>query len=253
MAHPIDEADIVAEISDVDPSEWLIATDADGTLWTGDVGEDVWSALTTSELLSEESAPASRALAEAAGLPTDGDATEVSSRLFDAYQDGHLDDRASFEAAALALSGHDVADITARIDDALRAVDLHARTHGAMRRIMKAARGRGLDVVIVSASARVVIERAVLVADIDVSGVIGVELATDGTHLSPTLAAELPYREGKAQLLRRRIGQKRVLFAFGDSPYDAELLRLAKTPVAVRPKAKLLAAGVDGLRELRLG
>lgn len=249
---PISAAEIVAEINACDPREWLIATDADGTLWDGDVGEDVWASLTDHDLLSEESAPASSVLAAAAGLSTDGDATALSARLRDAYARGALDDRASFEAAALALSGHDLQTVVPHVDAALRAAGVRARTHAAMRAIVGAARARGVDVVVVTASARIVVERALAEAELEVSAILGVELEQHGQHLSPALAAALPYREAKAALLRAHAPGGRVLFAFGDSPYDAELLRLARTPVAVRPKPRLVSAGVPGLRELSL-
>lgn len=246
----IGAAEVVEQLSACDPREWLVATDADGTLWDGDVGEDVWAALIARSLLHADSAPASRALAEAAGLSTAGDATALSARLRGAYDRGALDDRASFEAAALALAGHELGELVPVIDDALRAAGVRGRTRRAMREIVDAARARGVEVVVVTASARVVVERALVEAGLEVSAVLGVELTRRGARLLPPLDGALPYRGAKAALLRAHAPDKRVLCAFGDSQYDADLLRLARTPVAVRPRAALAAAGVDGLREL---
>ncbi len=249
---PIDSAEIIDELARCDPREWLVATDADGTLWSGDVGEDVWASLTEHELLSEESAPASSALAEAAGLSTAGDATELSARLRGAYTRGALADLAAFEAAALALSGRELEDLTPLVDEALLAAGIRARPHRAMREIVDAARARGVDVVVVTASARLVVERALALTGLCVTAVLGVELSQQGTHLSPRLKGALPYRADKARLLREHAPAASVRFAFGDSPYDADLLRLARTPVAVKPRPALVSAGIAGLRELTL-
>ncbi|MCC6644714.1 MAG: haloacid dehalogenase-like hydrolase [Polyangiaceae bacterium] len=244
--------EVVAELDGRDPGEWILATDADGTLWRGDVGEDVWRDAALGGRCDDAAAPRSRELAREAGLDTSGDASALSARLLDAYERGVVGDLTAFEAAAIALAGRTEQEAARQIDEALERAELGRRARPELRAVLDAARARGLDVVVVTASARLVVERALAVAGLRRSAIAGIELASRGGVLCAALAAPIPYRSGKVARLRTMAGGRRVLAAFGDSAFDAELLGAARLPVAVAPRPGLLDAGVPGLRELCL-
>jgi phosphoserine phosphatase len=60
-------------------------------------------------------------------------------------------------------------------------------------------------------------------------------------RLAPELGAPATYGDGKVHALEGALAQRSVLAAFGDSAYDAALLRISRAPVAVSPSSKLLA------------
>ena len=56
----------------------------------------------------------------------------------------------------------------------------------------------------------------------------------------------IPYGSGKVTHLRERLGADRVLYAaFGDNAFDVAMLREARLPVAIRPKARLVERAAE--------
>jgi phosphatidylglycerophosphatase C len=79
--------------------------------------------------------------------------------------------------------------------------------------------------------------------------VLAVRPAMKDGRIAPGLEGPLVYGEGKLTVLRAARPDAAILGAFGDSTYDAAMLRAARVPVAVHPSKGLvdLADTIPGL------
>jgi phosphoserine phosphatase len=244
-------AELVAALEGEAPG--VVATDADGTLWSGDVGED-WLDAVAAGTAGVDDASVVRAAERLVGVHRS--AAEVILAARAAYEAGALAEVGYFELAALTLTGAragagtdaDHGAIRARIRASLVAAGLPGRLIAETRAVIEGARAHGHRVVVVSASPRLVVEEAVAAAGLAVDHVIGLELAEDGLSTK----TPFPYADGKALLLVGHAGAALVHAALGDSAFDAAMLALARNPLAVRPRQALVnaAASVPGLRLL---
>ncbi len=220
----------------------LLAFDADGTLWEGDVGHDTFDALLAARGVRDAAGPALVDEARRHGLPAEGaDATALARALYGAYAAGaYPEDRAcAMMAWAFAGFRHDECEAFAR--DVIARAGLEGRLQAEVSPVLAWARSAGVDVWIVSASPRASVEAAARALGFDARKVIALTPAEapDGTLL-PRALEPLPYDQGKADLLRRATGGAPVLAAFGNGSFDAPMLWLAENPVAVRPSPALL-------------
>lgn len=228
----------------------LLASDADGTIWDGDVGIDLFEAVLASRGVREAAREALAAEARAIGLAAEGDANALTAALYEAYKiDRYPHDRA-FAMMAWVFAGHhrdELATLCARV---LREGRIEARIRPELRTIFGWAASRGVEVYVVSASARAMVELAVKHLGIASDHVAAMTpaVSVEGVLL-PELAGPIVYGEGKlAALARARAGSggaagspAALLGAFGDSAYDAAMLRAARVPVAVTPAPGLVA------------
>jgi len=234
------------------PSHAVIAFDCDGTLWSGDVGEDWFVELVERAGFYESASRAMRDEARAHGLHAEGSDREVAESLVAAMYAGAYEERRLYELMAWAGAGRTDDEVRAVIDAMLARVGLGARLHGETLAILECARERGLRAVAVSASPRAVIEACLEHLGIAPHAVCAATQAKEGAMLAPRLSAPLPYQHGKVLALREAIGKTPVVVALGDSAFDLEMLSLAEVPLAVRPKSALRAraAELSTLREL---
>jgi len=240
----VSSAAVVAGLAKASPA--VIATDADGTLWTGDVGEDWLSAVEAGE--ARVNLAHLRDLTARAGLGPITTARDVVRLARAAYEAGSLDEVTYFDLVALSFGGVDDRVARAAVRDALVAANLEARLVPETLAVLRGARAAHHRVVVVSASPRLVVEEALALAGVTVEHVIGIE-PMEG-HLRTR--APRPYGAGKASHLDAYRGATNVHVALGDSGFDAAMLARAATPLAVRPKESLvaIAAEVPGLRLL---
>ena len=235
----------------------VLASDADGTIWDGDVGIELFEALLREEAVREEAREALGDEAASLGLPREGDANALAAALYDAYRsDRYAHDRA-FAMMAWAFAGYGRVELEAFIDRVLGGPSFAARVRPAMRSLFDWAKGRGVEVFVVSASARPIVEVAVRALGIEPSHVAAMTTAmSDEGVVLPRLDGPIVYGEGKLAALAALRGGSAgvVLGAFGDSAYDAALLRAAQVPVAVTPARPLvaLASSIPGLVSLDL-
>jgi phosphoserine phosphatase len=82
-----------------------------------------------------------------------------------------------------------------------------------------------------------VVEAAARLVSID--SVIAATPEVDGETVLASVVRPIPYGEGKVHGLRARMGSAPLLAAFGDNAFDVAMLKEARVPVAVRPKARL--------------
>lgn len=230
--------------------EPALAFDADGTLWRGDVGCDLFQGAIESRLFTDEALDLFRREAASIGLSEDGDATALASRLLDAFNEGRWEDGPAAVTMALSFVGVRPAALEALADEVMAKVGLRERLHPGVAEIIAWANGRSVRVQVVSASPIAAVHAAVRPLGIADDRVLAMRprVRDDGT-LGGELDGESVYGEGKVKALERALPGVTLLGAFGDSAGDAFMLRLSRVPVAVGPSQRLLdvAHTVPGL------
>jgi phosphoserine phosphatase len=223
------------------PPGALLAFDADGTLWEGDVGFDTFRALLDARGVREGARAALAEEARRYGLPPADDPHALAAALYDAYLAGAYPEDRACSMMAWAFAGFRRDECEAFARDAIGRACLAARLQAEVEPVLAWARAHGVDAWIVSASPRAAVEAAARAVGLDPRLVVAVTPAEapDGTLLPSTLEP-MPYEDGKARALRAAAGDAPVLAAFGNSAFDEPMLRLAAVPVAVRPSRALL-------------
>ncbi len=218
----------------------VVAFDGDGTLWDGDVGDELFFALLAHGDVRE---PAKIRLideARAVSMDTRGTPIEIAQRIFDAYREGHYSERKVCEMIGWLCAGWSRAEVTRFAEEMIPSGALEARLHVEAIEIGVAVQQLGARVVIVSASPRQIVEvaaqRVGFIAD-----VIATTPRYAGDIMSPMVDEPIPYDEGKVTNLRNYLREGALVAAFGDNAFDVPMLRAAKIAVAVRPKQRLVA------------
>jgi phosphatidylglycerophosphatase C len=241
----------IAAARDASPGG-LVACDGDGTLWTGDVGEDLFHALVAKGPLLAPAAAQLRADAKEHGLDDGGTAQDVARRIYHAYLAHAFPEERVCEMMTWAFAGwtHDAVVTFAR--EVIASVGLDARIHAEVTTALAWARAEGIEIFLVSASPRVVVEEAALRVGIDAAHVLAATPLYEGGTMLPAVERPIPYGDGKVGAIRAAAHGRTVYAAFGDNAFDVAMLREAKVPVAVRPKDRLRAraAEVVGLVEI---
>jgi phosphatidylglycerophosphatase C len=227
-----------------------IAFDGDGTLWSGDIGEDFFEALLEDGNLSEVAHEALVREAEAERLETSGGAVAVARRIHAGYLAGTFPEERVCEIMTWAFAGwrHDEAEAFA--EKVLVKVGLDGRLHTEALRVVAWAREHGVTTYLVSASPRAVVEQAARRVGIELPNVASATEERDAKGVIVASAVRpIPYGPGKVMHLRAKLGARPLYAAFGDNAFDVAMLREARTPVAIRPKPRLVerAAEVPGL------
>jgi phosphatidylglycerophosphatase C len=245
--------DEVLEALSKAPATAVVAFDCDGTLWSGDVGEDWFVALIEREGLAKSASEAMRAEAVAHGVSVDSQSDRAVAEALLAAANAHrYDERRLYELMAWAGAGRTEAEVARIIDAMLDRVGLRERLYEETLAIIRAALAEGRKAVAVSASPRAVVEASLAYVGVAATAVCAATQAIDGETLLPSLSAPMPYAHGKVVGLRALIGDAPVAVALGDSAFDLEMLSLATQPLAVRPKPALREQGgaLSSLREL---
>jgi phosphoserine phosphatase len=231
----------------------VVATDGDGTLWSGDVGEDLFHAFLKHGRVE---APALRAMALEARehrISDAGTGAEVARRLYDAYLEGNFPEERICELMTWCFAGWTHREVQAFARTVVEEGDLADRLHGELLAVLERVRAAGIDLVLVSASPVAVVVEAAALVGIDADHVVAAQPCFQDDAMVADVHRPIPYAAGKVTRLRERIGANRALYAaFEDNAFDVALLASAQVGVAVRPKARLRAkaAEVQGLVEL---
>lgn len=216
----------------------VAAFDADGTLWTNDVGDMLFDAAVAAGRLRAEALPPLRALAARHGVDGDGDgdANTLARRLFDQFRLGKVPE-------------HDVTAMLAWCYAGIEHDALCEFARGAVRPIPNApaldvwrwAEGQGIHCIVVSASPVFAVRAGLDALGIAPAAVFAARPRIVSGRLGAVLAEPLPYGARKAELARGFAGSAPWLAGFGDSAFDFELLSGAQIAVAVRARAGLRA------------
>lgn len=234
-------SELSALLGNADPSQVVLAFDGDGTLWSGDVGEDLFRAAMRDDFLRDEalSALVAEAKAHQVVLDSTSNANAVARTLLAAYLAGTYPERETCAMMAWCYAGHTLADVEALARSVLTEEDLPGRLHGELRPIIDWSRSRGVRSVLISASPRAVVQPAAALWGFQPGDIAAATPAVKAGYVLPQLAAPVPYAETKLTAGRGLFGQARWLAAFGDNVFDIDMLTTAEVGIAVRPKPKL--------------
>jgi phosphatidylglycerophosphatase C len=230
-----------------------IAFDADGTLWSGDVGDDFFHGVVAKGRVEPDAIVAMRALAAAHDVHAPDGGAKLAAALYDAYRAGRVPEESLCEMVAYLCAGWTPGEVEALAAEVVDRSGLSERMHAETVRVVEWARRERLEAFVVSASPVAVVVEAVRSLGFGAEYVVAVTpVETDG-RLSARVQRPIPYGQGKVTRLAQRIGSRPLYASFGDNIFDIPLLLSAEIPVAVRPKPRLVerAAEVPGLVEMR--
>jgi len=231
----------------------VVATDADGTLWDGDVGEDLFHAFVEHGVVHPSAMQAIAREARDHALSDAGTALDVARRLYAAYTEGRYPEQRACELMAWCFGGWTCQAVSEFARATVDKLGLEARMHGEVMGLLGRARKAGIEVVLVSASPVAIVRAAGSRAGFDATHVVAAQSRWEGDVMLPDVERPIPYAGGKVQRLREHIGPDRPLYAaLGDNGFDVALLASARVGIAVRPKPRLRerAGEVPGLVEL---
>jgi HAD superfamily phosphoserine phosphatase-like hydrolase len=203
----------------------VAAFDADGTLWSEDIGEAFL-----------------RWLAAGGLLPRQGGAAEV----WDEYERRVRESRVEGYTWAVQIMAGLREELLRGWCRQLAAAWPNYRPE--MADLRAGLEAEGFEIWIVSASNRWIVEAAAPTLGIPAERVLGIEVQVADGLLSPRPVYPRPCGQGKVDAIQKHIGVKPV-FAFGDSMGDFEMLGFADQPLVVgrrdRPDNELVrqAAG----------
>jgi len=232
-----------------------IAFDGDGTLWDGDVGDDLWAAARARGDFRTPALDAMRAEARAHGLDPAGD---VVTTIETAYEERRFPEERMYEIVAWCFGGWTRSEVRAFCRDVLEKRGHASKLHPEVVACLRWAREEGLHVLVVSASPRDVVEEAVVPLGVEGNDVLAVtphyclRAGSPDAVMRPDVDRPIPYGDGKAHAIKGKIGDLTLYAAFGDNAFDVAMLSLARVPVAVRPKDRLRtrAAEVPAIVEI---
>ncbi len=180
-------------------------TDADGTLWSEDIGEGFLKRLA-----------ADRALVS----------PEATGDVWATYEAKVKADKAAGYAwAAQVMAGMPEAEVTARAEAYAREF-VPAHLYPAMRALVDEAHARGCEPWIVSASNEWVVRAAAPLIGLAPDHAVGIRVAVENGRLTDRVVAPVTFRAGKVRAIEERIGRKPSLVS-GDSSGDIEMLEWA--------------------------
>lgn len=228
----------------------VVAFDADGTLWSGDVGEDFFFHFLEHAPLLEPAARGISELAAAHGVARGSDARATVDAIWRAYRADAFPEDVVCELVTWCAAGRTRDEVEALARAAV-APELVSRLRSELTPVLEWVRGADVEPWVVSASPRFVVEAALAAVGARVpvprERVVAVEPRWEGDVMVADVHRPISYAEGKVACLRERIGARPLVAAFGDSGFDAAMLSFAKLGVAIHPKPALLEAQVPGL------
>jgi phosphatidylglycerophosphatase C len=227
--------------------------DGDGTLWSGDVGEDLFHAFLQQGRVEAPALDAMRSEAQDHALSDAGSGPDIARRIYTAYREGRFPEERMCELMTWCFAGWTRTEVRAFAREVVDRGGLALRLHDEVIRLLEQIRRAAIDVIVVSASPiDVVVEAAARIGFAE-SSVVAARPQFHGHVMLADVQRPIPYAAGKVARLREHIGPVRVIYAaFGDNAFDVSLLASARMAVAVRPKAALRqrAREVEGLVEL---
>jgi phosphoserine phosphatase len=218
-----------------------LAFDADGTLWSGDVGDDVFRFAVAHRRLREAARPELEREAKTRGFETFADVNVTAKSLFDAYLAHRYPEREMCELMTWCFAGHTLTEMRELAREALLASNHASRLHEELRPVLEFSRSRGARTVVISASPRVTVELAASIWGFAPSDIAASTPRIENDVICPAMDGDVPYAAGKCSAGRALLGELRWVASFGDNVFDLEMLREAELGVAVRPKPALEA------------
>ncbi len=233
----------------------VVAFDADGTIWRGDVGVDLFEAFLAEETIRPSAARALEALARDVGIAQGEAPAAIARALYTSWEKGltpACPEDKTFAMMVWLYAGLTEDEMHAYARKVLERVGIVDRIRPEVREVVAWARANDVEVLVASASPRAPVIEGVAHIGIGPESVFAMTPRIEGGVLQAELTGVFVYAEGKATAVRQGRPGAAVLAGFGDSAYDAALLRLGAVPVAIGPGPGLLRAAptVPGLIEL---
>lgn len=222
-------------------SNGVFAFDGDGTLWSGDVGEDVFHALVTGGLVREAAHPALEREARAHALDASGTPSEIAERLFAAYLAGKYPERDACAMMTWCYAGFRLSELDELTRRVFEQRGLARRLHRELEPVFELALRRSLRIAVVSASPLAIVQRAAAEWGLSADVVAASTPALSGELILDHLHTPVPYAEVKPRALRALFPEHELIAGFGDNVFDIDLFRAARLAVVVRPKPALRA------------
>jgi phosphatidylglycerophosphatase C len=232
-------AEVLASLEEHTASGEALAMDADGTLWSGDVGVDAFTTLLARRALRPAALPALQAEARAHGVALAADANEQAARIYEAFEVGRFPEDRAFTMMAWAPAGHDHREMLSFARAVIDEKRLASRLHAELGPVLDWAERRRVPVYVVSASPDWIIAPAIERLALPVARIFAMRPAGDGDVLLARIEGPATYGAGKLTALHSVTAGRRLIGAFGDSAFDLPMLREAAVAVAVRPKPAL--------------
>jgi phosphatidylglycerophosphatase C len=223
----------------------FLAFDADGTLWRGDIGCDVFEAQIKAGYFTESVRPLFEREMIALGLAPEADLTQMARVLLAEFYAGRYGDGPSSEMMAMAFAGRTPEEMAAFVRDAVGAVGIEGRVLPAVRAIIRWAQEIDLPVYVVSASLAVAVAAAVSVYEIAPERVIAMVPQRAHGRCVLELDGGSVYGTGKVDAIERTVQGGALIAAFGDSAGDVFMMRTASLGVGVGPSERLLNAATS--------
>jgi phosphatidylglycerophosphatase C len=167
----------------------LIAFDGDGTLWSGDIGDELFEGLLARRGIRPEAHAELEAEArrfEVVALTPDPH--DVAAALFAAYRAGRYPEDRVFAMMAWAMAGHTEEEAAALAAAVLEERPVDGRIHEGVAPLLAWAEDRGVEAWIVSASPRPAVLAAAAAIGVSPSRVIAMTPAIEGGRLAPRIA-----------------------------------------------------------------
>lgn len=224
-----------------------VAFDADGTLWRGDVGNDMFEAALAMRWFHPSVANYLESTLRENGVTPRGGATvnALAEQLYTAHREGRVADGPTYTAMACAFAGRSSREVETFTRGALGAAKLDCRIFTDVARIVEWARVAKVEVVVVSASPREAVIAGVELLGIRPEEVIAQTLEQTNGLLMPALDGPAVFGDGKVAHLVARKPNARLIAAFGDSRHDIPMMRLADIGVGVAPSQGLKEASAS--------
>lgn len=220
---------------------FALAFDGDGTLWSGDVSDDVFFAACEEEwFLQDARAPLVEALNGISEVGSGETLGAIAQKLFSAHASGKVDERRLFEAMTFCYAGRLATEVTNYARQVLVRKGINERIRWGLVPLLDWARREGHECFLVTASPAPIVEVPALNLGFAADHIVASCATGVAGEILSHVVEPIPYREQKVAQLMRRVPGHRLLSAFGDSPFDIDLLRAAELAVAVEPKPGLV-------------
>jgi phosphatidylglycerophosphatase C len=230
-----------------------LAFDADGTLWSGDVGDDVFRFAVAHGRLREDARAEIERQALTRGFETFADVNTTAEHLFEMYIAGRYPERDMCELMTWCYAGHSLSEMRELALEALETAKHSQRLHGELRPILEFARSRGVRTVVISASPRATVEQATRLWGFAAEDIAASSPCVINDKITSKMADAVPYAAAKVVAGRALLGSARWVASFGDNVFDLEMMQEAEIGVAVRPKPALEARLGEIAGVVRLG
>jgi phosphatidylglycerophosphatase C len=230
----------LAEIhNSLETHDVILAFDADGTLWSGDVGNDLFHALVARRALRNAAHDALAQEAAEFGIASAEDTTDIAQALFDAHETGQYPEDRCFAMMAWAFAGMSLSEARSFSHEVVKETNLESRLHRFLDPVFAWANRENVGLWVVSASPKWMVEIGVAMFGIPSENVIGMMPVVENEIIRPKLDGLPIYGINKPKVLKQARPHSVLLGGFGDSSYDVPLLQMARLPVAIRPKPSL--------------